>query len=84
MAIEIIPDDIVSELIVLAMIGAAAWLSRMHFCLQKLSKRSWRQSQATKLIARAEDDNMAEFHPKKKGSLFKAVDDTLKDDKGNY
>lgn len=84
MPIEIIPDDIVSELIVLSIIGGIGWLSRMYLCIRKQEKRSWRQSQAIALIAQAEDENMAEYHPKKKGSLYTAVDRMLKDDSGNY
>lgn len=86
MPVEIIPDEIVSELIVIAIVGGIGWLSRMYFCIRKQDKRSWRQSQAISFIAQAEDDIMNSKHSDVVGAgkLFKKVDKMLKDDKGNY
>lgn len=86
MPIEIIPDELVSELIVLAIIGGVAWLTGMYHCVRKQGKRGWRQSQAISFIAQAEDDIMTSQHSDVVGAgkLFKKVDKMLKDDKGNY
>lgn len=85
MPLEIIPDEIVSELVVLAIIGGFAWLAGMYHCIRKQSQRSWRLSQAIALIAQIEDETISKFH-KSKGeeSLFTKVDRILKDSKGNY
>lgn len=84
--VETFIDGIISEIIVVAILGAAAWLSRIYHCIRRQGKRGWRQSQAIVLIAKSEDDIMDKYHPDAAGSgkLHDKVDDILKDENGNY
>jgi len=83
--VEIIPDEIISELVVLAVLGAFAWLAGMYHCIRKQNQRSWRQSQAIALLAQIEDETMKKFHQEKgEESLFTKIDRILRDNQGNY
>ena len=61
-----------------------AWVKHKTSCLDKIDKRSFRQSQAMIILAQEIDQQTNFAHPKDiRSELAKRVESLLKDEKGN-
>lgn len=75
--------DVFGYLLIIGIGGVASFCTAVYRCVQRQSKRGYRQSQAILILARSIEEQTMRDHPDYVGGLREEAEISLKDEKGN-
>ena len=82
--IEEITSEILTYVILAAILGAGGFISALYRCVKKQGQRGINQSKAILLLAKNIEEQTKRDHPDYTGELFAEAEIILIDDKGNF